>query len=334
MIYNRIFALDGYDPFINYVKGICIFFVILAHNFPYQNETLFSLWGAQAVPCFLLIQVFHVYKKGILTSAPTKIGLMVRRIFLPFLTTFLLSFLILCLLPNNGIASILKSGIAAGGYGPGAYYVWIYLQFVILIVMCRKLFAKYTGWKLLMVFVLLSSLLELACYYASLFLSNFALIYRLSFFRYFFLIYLGYMLVMNNNDKPIKLIILNSVSIVFILLFQYSNIELEPLFYNNDWKISHWITYFYTFSGFLYLLKFSYKHIWKYPLELLQQMGKYSYEIFLCQMFVFTFFKIEYLSFSGAGMQVLLYIIFTTILSIFPILFVKKYLTAKIYRNR
>ncbi len=44
---------EGYDPYIDYLKGVSIFFVVLAHCLPMQNCLLFSFWGAQAVPLFL-----------------------------------------------------------------------------------------------------------------------------------------------------------------------------------------------------------------------------------------------------------------------------------------
>lgn len=52
----------GYDPFIDYLKGISILFVVLLHCLPLQNYLLCSLWASQAVPIFLLIQVFHVVR--------------------------------------------------------------------------------------------------------------------------------------------------------------------------------------------------------------------------------------------------------------------------------
>lgn len=333
MKYSRVFMLNGYDPFIDYVKGICILFVILTHNLPYQDEILFPFWGAQAVPCFLLLQVFHAYKKGILSPISINIKKVFNRIIRPYLIISILSFLMLCLVSNGTWLSILKGGIVCGGYGPGSYYVWVYLQFMSLIVLCRKLFVNYTGWKLLMIFVLLSSLFECLCYFASLLFSDnqqfFSAFYRLSFFRYFFLIYLGYMLVVNRYRSLVVFLFLNFLSLLFIFLFQYSGIKMAPFFYDNDaWRICHWICYFYVFSGFLYLLKYLFENC-NFRSALLLQMGKYSYEIFLCQMFVFTFFKIEYLNFLSSGMRTLFYILFTTLLSIVPVLLYKKIISYK-----
>ena len=58
---------DGYDPFIDFVKGVCIVLVVLTHCLPdiVQFYVLFPLWGRPAVPLFLIIQVLHTYKEGL-----------------------------------------------------------------------------------------------------------------------------------------------------------------------------------------------------------------------------------------------------------------------------
>lgn len=59
------FKKEGYDPFISYLKGVCIFWVILTHTITkdVHDYSLFCLWGDMAVPIFLAIQCVHVYKK-------------------------------------------------------------------------------------------------------------------------------------------------------------------------------------------------------------------------------------------------------------------------------
>ena len=56
----------GYDPQIDYIKGLCILFVIWTHaiNRSELGYILFPYWGDTAVPIFLIIQAFHYYKKG------------------------------------------------------------------------------------------------------------------------------------------------------------------------------------------------------------------------------------------------------------------------------
>ena len=82
---------EGHDPFIDYLKGICILFVVLNHCLPteYTNKTLFCLWGSIAVPLFLILQVFHSLKKNIgnITIQYRKIW---HRVVYPFLLTELI----------------------------------------------------------------------------------------------------------------------------------------------------------------------------------------------------------------------------------------------------
>lgn len=125
---------EGYDPFIDYLKGISIFFVILTHCLPKLDYMLFSLWGAQAVPLFLLIQVFHAYKTGLdkAIRVPHFMKL-IDRIFKPFVILLLVEMFLLIVVLKNDPLQIIKSAVSAGGIGPGSYYVWIYIQFVFVI---------------------------------------------------------------------------------------------------------------------------------------------------------------------------------------------------------
>lgn len=93
---------EGYDPFIDYLKGVSILFVILAHCLPLQEYILFSLWGAQAVPLFLLVQVFHSYKKGVgYISVSYDLKKLFHRIFKPFLLLVVIQLLLLIFFPTK-----------------------------------------------------------------------------------------------------------------------------------------------------------------------------------------------------------------------------------------
>ena len=64
---NRIlsFKKSEYDPFIDYIKGFSILSVIILHSTPVSvlKVSLGCLWISMCVPLFLLVQVFHAYKK-------------------------------------------------------------------------------------------------------------------------------------------------------------------------------------------------------------------------------------------------------------------------------
>ena len=60
------FKRTEYDPVIDYIKGLCILFVIWTHCMTREELSLilFPFWGDTAVPIFLIIQAFHCYKKN------------------------------------------------------------------------------------------------------------------------------------------------------------------------------------------------------------------------------------------------------------------------------
>lgn len=141
---------EGYDPYIDYLKGVSIFFVVLAHCLPMQNCLLFSLWGAQAVPLFLLIQTFHAYKKGVDKAVKLPdFKKLFNRILKPFIILLLFELFLLIVVFGNAPLSVIKSATRSGGIGPGSYYVWIYIQFACVIPIVawiiKKLKKCYSG---------------------------------------------------------------------------------------------------------------------------------------------------------------------------------------------
>lgn len=58
----------GYEPFIDYLKGICIFFVLINHSITSElihKFFLFSIWIYLAVPVFLIIKAWRYTRKRI-----------------------------------------------------------------------------------------------------------------------------------------------------------------------------------------------------------------------------------------------------------------------------
>lgn len=176
------------DYSIDFVKGVAILFVILLHNMP--NESIYSIaYIGQAVPLFLLVSSYLTYggfqRKGFNGYFSARnVKKMLDRVFLPF---FLLIF------SQCAIFYLLKGGVdwqrlyMQGGFGPGSYYPWIYLQcwlilpFVIFLVNClsfRRSFVLFVG----------------ICALGEWFTCVFHVpdnVYRLLFYRYLFLLYLG-----------------------------------------------------------------------------------------------------------------------------------------------
>lgn len=101
------------------------------------------LWANMAVPIFLLIQTFHVFKKDPeLVCFPNFVKLF-RRIILPFILIQVIAVAIKCFGSEDvDFVQIAKSFIAAGGFGPGSYYPWIYLQMALALPIVVKIMSK------------------------------------------------------------------------------------------------------------------------------------------------------------------------------------------------
>ena len=81
----------GYDPFFDFMKGICILCVIWLHTMP-KAETGAVFWGSQAVPLFLFMQVFHALKGGRIRFPDW--GKLFRRIIAPYGVTLVVILLL------------------------------------------------------------------------------------------------------------------------------------------------------------------------------------------------------------------------------------------------
>ncbi len=328
MFNNYLFLQGERDYFIDFLKGVAIIFVIFTHNIVplAQNMLLFCLWGAQAVPIFLLIQTYHGYNNIANKNLSLKeyfskrnISKIYSRILQPFIYLLIIQIFILLLVDDLNI----KQLIGSGGYGPGSYYVWIYLQFFILIPLVIPIFKKFRGICLLIVFIIISEIFELISFYLN--IPEF--IYRLLFFRYFILLYFGYMLSTQEFILNKKKIILSTISVLFIIAEVYLNIDFEPFFYNTGWKGFHWISYFYTTYLFMYVLKKIYQNISKIKLtKVIEEIGSYSYEIFLLQMLIFGFYphSLTAMIISNKYIEFILFVILSSGLSILPVLVYKR----------
>lgn len=113
-------------------------------------------------------------------------------------------------------------------------------------------------------------------------------LWRLLFFRYFLLVWLGYDLVKNGIRLSLWLIVLSFLSIVFIVTMHYLNPDLSPWFIHNGWKVEHWAAYFYPAYLLLWIIRWVYEHLSNAIRAVLEKIGMASYEIFLCQMFYFA----------------------------------------------
>lgn len=293
--------------FIDALKGYAIMFVLINHSTPQyiKNLLLFDLWGGMAVPIFLLIQVFHYYKHGLENLPPVKWTKILRRLLTPFILAEF-TIILFKLIIGTPLNQCIHEGITKWGFGPGEYYIWIYFQFVALLPLSAKLFAQISKQWAAVVTIILCMAGELLC---SLYNLN-EHTYKFLFLRYLFLIYLGYQWAVSNILLDKKTILLSIVSILAIIAFDYGNLNLQPFFYGSSWKCFHWISYFYTSSLLIFMLHFIHNRLNTRLRNIIQKVGRHSWEIFCLQMVVFYFLSpASFACISSPMLQGILYMI-------------------------
>ena len=306
------FNKTGYDPFIDFLKAYSIICVVIAHILPAEiyKYILFQIWGDMQVPTFVLIQVFHAYKKEV--QPKLNWASILKRICLPFIVvqTVIIGFKSL-----TGVGNLWPTFLISGGYGPGSYYIWIYLQIAILLVILWPWFKKLSLRQAICVFFAISVGSEIL--FSIIDLPDW--VYRLLCVRYLFLIPLGTIWIEKGVELNRETIALSILSIIAVLFFVFTQYDLEPFFYNTGWEFHRWICYFYL----PFLLTYGLYLIWK-KIKRISWMGNAtkwtaarSYEIFLAQMAVLVCFSVSVLAFvSNSHIRFAIWAVVTFILSI------------------
>ena len=182
-----------------------------------------------------------------------------------------------------------------GGYGPGSYYPWIYLQVALLLPLFGFILRKSSKTTALIIFLLICEGLEII----------FSLIdcpdwiYRLLAVRYLFLIYLGWKWAKEGIKINWLSIALSVISLIAIVYFEYFSVDDEPWFFATKWKTHRWPCYYFVANGFTALLyviwrRINEKHIVR---QLIKIIAASSYEIFLIQMATIYLVKYDQMPF-------------------------------------
>ena len=109
------FNKTGYDPFIDFLKAYSIICVVVAHILPanFYKYILFQVWGDMQVPMFVLIQVFHAYKKGIKPKLNWES--LFKRIFIPFVAVQVVITGFKALMQGGVTRNLLITNVIGGG---------------------------------------------------------------------------------------------------------------------------------------------------------------------------------------------------------------------------
>lgn len=281
----RITLSHNNEPFLDTLKAYCILWVVFAHVFPYLEEIGYPVFGAIQVPLFFIIQSFHYYKKKTLQFSIKKLA---KRIIIPFALVICIQLLIKSLGGGN---IIVLNMIKDGGFGPGSYYPWCYLQMVVLLTLFRSLLLseKPLAFKI----VIIVSISAIAEWLSEVIFQE--SIYRLSAFRYIIYILYGYIWAQYGITLSKSTIILSLMSLIFIILLSYFNMRDDLFIDKYCWGAHIWICS--CWSAFLFpaLLYFLHQRLYSIVFfkKIITTLSKSSYEIFLSQMLVLSLFHFD-----------------------------------------
>lgn len=306
------FNKKGYDGFIDFIKAYAIIAVLIGHTVPNLDMVAYFVWLGMQVPLFLLVQAFHVFKKDTPKVLLSKIF---QRVLVPFFAIEIITVILALIFTTNTSKLLIVSVLTGGGYGPGSYYPWLYLQFALLLPLFAKLLSRYSKVVTLVLFLLLCEGFEILLSFVN--IPEF--IYRLLAIRYLFLIWLGWQWTKDGIMINWLTIILSLLSLAAIIYFEYFSIDDEPWFYNTDWKCHRWPCYFFVAYGFTAILHLLWRGISQMIIVSngVKQLASASYEIFLIQMSTIFLFKVENLAFiQSETVQLLIWIFIVWFVSI------------------
>ena len=276
---------DGYEPFIDFLKGLCILCVIWEHGMPFLRETLFYFWGKMAVPIFLVIQCFHVFKRN-LFFCPS-FSKLYKRILKPFFIVSLLILMIKYILGDFLLSdmSFWLKALKSGGWGPGCYFPWIYIQFAILAPVIYRLLQGKSN-KFQISSILIGSIVTEVVFT---YMGGEEWLWRILAIRYLFLMTISFSLCKSHIRLTKTNMVLSIIGLFFIALFEYEDFSYTPLFFDSacNWKSTHWVCFLYLFL-LIFFIRMRYEKSSGFMKVAISYLGKASFEIFLVQMIIFS----------------------------------------------
>lgn len=266
----------------DYIKGWSIIFVILQHCWPrwLRSHILFCTWGQMAVPLFLLTSTALYFRNRDVPSLSITISKLYKRVIRPYLFLELVVLVLSILFGIHSFHSALSDLIFRGGFGPGRYYVPMFVMYSFILPFSSIFFDSTLKTICFCLIAIVISVL------AILFLHDDP--YRILPCRYLFLIPLGYFGAKNEISLTLPTLLLSVVSLFFLLVFNYSDISFYPVFWTKQpWAYANWICYFWP----AFFLPFIFRLLMRMNLFntnlFIEWAGKRSLEIFLLQMTLF-----------------------------------------------
>lgn len=306
------FITKGYDSFIDFIKAYAILCVLIGHSMLPLEKMGYCAWAGMQVPLFILVQSFHFYKKN---QASIKIGKILRRVILPFLIIEFTTALTAYGLHAYNCNTLIDKLLASGGYGPGSYYPWIYLQVALLLPISALLLKSVNKTSSLIIFLIVCEGLEILFSFSHVSEP----VYRLLAARYIFLLYIGWLWTKEGIIINRTTVLLATFSLISIIYFQYFSRNDEPWFFSTGWKYHRWPCYYYVAYGLTSILYYIWTKINRNEvvLKIVKTLAASSYEIFLIQMTVRFLFQKDYFLFQSKILTFALWLMMFWIVSIF-----------------
>lgn len=272
------FNTKGYDGFIDFIKAYAIICVLFGHTFLWLDKVAYGTWAGMQVPLFVIIQTFHSLKKDNVTFKLKKV---LKRVLLPFIFLEIITFIIALCLGCYDCHTLLRMAMG-GGFGPGAYFPWVYVQIAILLPLFSYLLERCGKILSLIVFLLICEGSEFMFSYMEI-PEN---LYRLLAMRYVFLIYLGWLWVREGIVINWQTMLLSLISLTAIIYFEYFSVDDEPWFFTTGFSFHRWPCYFFVAYVFSMILNVLWKFLSqnKAIRQIVKKLSVSSYEIFLIQM--------------------------------------------------
>lgn len=122
-----------------------------------------------------------------------------------------------------------------------------------------------------------------------------------------------------------KQILVSLASAMALVALYYTTGSLKPFLHDTPWRPFHWICYFWVALLLPWLIWKLYDRLVLGLRDTIAEIGRWSYEIFLLQMFVFTAYPRTLLDTGNPYINVAMCIIFTTCASIIPVIVYKRW---------
>ena len=294
--------------YIDALKGIAITAVLLLHTLSdgARKAIIAPIHIGQAVPIFIAVTFFlsfltmdRLNGKLIEWYKPARVLKMVKRVVIPFLIVLVLQCALLLFLSDVKPRVI----IAGGGYGPGSYYLWVYLQ----VWFVAPLFYKLLKWRPLHG----SVAILLLCIVLNMVSSRFCpdLLWRLLAIRYLFLsvpVWLWFHWIEYKIETKMMITVIGFMSLIYILFF--ADCDWRPFIYHGSWNAQNYPAFFWTLLLILLLVKIM-PHFPPKMESLFEWMGVNSWEIFLAQMFIIGFVR-QLPIIGNPSLKAILYVFF------------------------